>query len=269
MKKKQITKKVCLLAAIAMPSVASATTIFTNDFESGIVTTSSRLNVDEAGEVLAFSGTGYEITGGVLTNPNTATADGTPTGSPVTSANQGGIFNLVEVGAVAGLAGNTELTVSFDYEVGTASTLFFFAYGYYNGIVRDASGDLTGSTLNNTGAASGSIQSQYTADFSGINLLDATAAGNPNGATATATPLTGNGTFTTTIDLSAFSALGVSSIDDLQLINLAFSSDVNDTSGAGAITIDNLLLEATPVPEPSTSLLALSASGMFLLRRRR
>lgn len=47
---------------------------------------------------------------------------------------------------------------------------------------------------------------------------------------------------------------------------LVFRLDTN--SSAEAVYFDNVLITDTPVPEPSSALLALSAAGLFLVRRR-
>jgi len=264
MKNKLIIQTTILAATLAFPSIASAAVVVSDDFETAplpSIATDVRLRVSHTGsDYLQFSGTAslnageWEVSDGVLKNPGTTAG----------TASQSPIFKLLDV-ADAGLADHTQLTISFDYNVGVGSTLTFYTYGYFDGTLSS-----TNAQLHNTGTSNGSIQSQYdsSGDFTAINLKNGSA--NPNGSVGTGTSIVGSGNFELIVDLTAAGYEEIDHINDLQMMMMGFRGAVTDNTGAGAITIDNFEFstDVVAVPEPSSTAL-LGLGGLALILRRR
>jgi hypothetical protein len=256
MKKSIGLLSVCLLAA----GVAQADVIIDDNFSSGSFSTDTRIryNQIDAGWY-KFSGTpgtsDWAISGGVLTNP------GTTAGMP----SEGSASRLVSTSGFS--TDNTQITVSFDYTVGTGSTLYFHLTGWTQNGTPDANEDLA-----NSSALNGAIQNNGETDFGDMNIIDGTDA---TGAAASAVALTGSGTYTATFDLTGYSwdaaeAPGltgsIANVTDFDFIMAAFANNVTTTDGTGAISIDNMLI--TAIPEPGTiGMLGLGAIITFLIRR--
>lgn len=244
----------CLLATLALPSLSEAATVVSDDFETSTIVGENRLRVENtADDWVQFSGTAtldagqWEISDGQLRNPGTT--PGTASQSP--------IFSLVDVGAQS-LPDHTQVTITFDYTVAADSTLTFYSYGYFDGTLTN-----TNAQLHNTGTSNGAIQSQYdsSGDFSALNLR--AGENTPNGSAGTGFSLTGDGSFTLTVDLTAEGYEEVDNINDLQLLTSGFRSS------GGAVSIDNFNISTSFVPEPSsTALLALGGLTLILRRRK-
>ncbi|MFC5050622.1 PEP-CTERM sorting domain-containing protein [Rubritalea spongiae] len=257
------TTKLLLSSALLLgvSSASHAASIVTDDFSSNTITSDNRLRIGHtANNWIKFSSSEWAVSGGVVSNP------GTTAGIP----SEGGLLRVFDVGA-AGLADYTELTFSFDYNVGADATLYFHAYGLYNGTTTG-----NNTQLHNTGVQNGTIQTQFDGsptanqgDFTGINFKDGSLGGAGNASTAFSGALTGSGTFTQTIVLGegAFATAGVNDINDLQYLTMGWGSNVTTTTGTGAISIDNF--SVTAIPEPSSSALLLGGLGALVLRRRR
>ncbi|MEP2777534.1 MAG: PEP-CTERM sorting domain-containing protein [Luteolibacter sp.] len=258
MKKLISSVTTCLLVASAAP-FASATTIINDDFSTNTAnTTNARLRVlHTANNWVKGTSSLWTVNTvtGVLTNP------GTTAGDPA----EGGLLRVFDV-AAASLADFTQLTFSFDYTVGTGSTLFFHAIGLYNGTT-------TGSAQLHNFTQNGNIQSQYDngapdGDYTGMNLKNGAASPSGAGTGAWSFAAGTSGTFTQTIDLSLPAYAGITDINDFQYITMGWASDVTDNTGAGAITIDNFKFTGV-VPEPTTPAMILGGLGMLALIRRR
>ncbi|MFC5051809.1 PEP-CTERM sorting domain-containing protein [Rubritalea spongiae] len=120
----------------------------------------------------------------------------------------------------------------------------------------------------NTEPQHGSIQNQSETDFGDISLLTGGDPGNGTGDSVTfaagtsvliAQPLTSQATHGVLITGS------ITGVNDFDLVLAAFSTNMNNSDGSGAITIDNLNIQA--VPEPSSA--ALLGLGMVALTLRR
>lgn len=229
--------------------------IISDDFSSNTISNDARLRVNSGPNWVKSSTSDWSVDGinDEATNPGTGTES------------QGALLRVFDVGAAA-LPDYNELTFTFDYTVGTGSTLYFHANGLFDGT-------LVGSTqLHNTGTSNGSIQSQYDnggtgGDYTGINLKDGAA--NPNGAAGGAFELTGTGTFSQTINLTAAGYEEIGDLNDLQYVTMGWSSNVTVADGSGAITLDNFVFsaEATAVPEPSSFALLGGALACFAASR--
>jgi len=241
-----------------LPVVSSdASLLISDDFSTTTIANENRLRIGDASDDwVKNSDSLWAISGGTLNNPGTTAG----------LAAEGAVLKLFEVGTQP--VNFTTLTFSFDYTVGTGSTLYFHAIGLHSGTTLGAN-----TQLHNTGVQNGTIQSQYNngttnaGDFTGVNLF--TGALNPNGNSGTAIAFASNtsGTFSGTYDISGYS--GISSINDLQFLTMGFGSDVTDTSGAGAISLDNFSVTAA-VPEPANAfVIALGIAALMTGRRRR
>ena len=248
------------LAFVTQSSFGSI--VVTDDFSTNTVGVESRLRLeDEDEQWIRFSTSLWNVSGGTLNNPGTTAA------IPA----EGAVLRVVDTNDIA-LSTATEITFSFDYVVGTGSTLYFHGTGLSGGTI------LAGNTqLHNTGAQNGNIQSQYddaggnngsAGDFTGINLGNGAVAPNGGSGGALSGGLTGTGTFTQTIDISQFT--GITDISDFQFLTFGFASNVTDNTGAGAISIDNFEFSvAEAVPEPTSAIALLGLFSALAVRRRR
>lgn len=262
--KDYITGRILIFCvSLFVPNYLTASTLISSSISEHSISHDIRLRVDSASlDWVTFSNTSFVSLWSVSDLGGTAVISnaGTKAGIPA----EGAILRLYEV---ADLPPHTAIQVSFDYAVGTDSTLYFYSVGLNNGT-------LTGATqLHNLGVENGIIQSQYddfpeissAGDYTGYNLLDGSIAPTGTPASALAT-LIGSGTFSQTFDISNDS--GINQINDLQYITMGFASDVTNTDGTGAIRISNFSVSG--VPEPSTViLLALGFLGIVSLRHRR
>ena len=214
----------------------------------------------------------WSITGGQLSNAAT---------SPNSSVSEGVVSQVV---ATSSLANDlTNLTLAFDYAVGTTATLKLGLIGYTLN-VQDGE-NATNTLLLNNGTANGAIQNNTQAElrYGDINLL--TGADMTQSITNDLTFAPGSsGSHSITLDLASYAwhadeAAGASpantpglsgsitSIADFDFVVLVFINDLTTDPGATPTTLDNIQLVAT-VPEPS-SVVLLGLGGLALIMRRR
>jgi hypothetical protein len=258
MKKTAVLLGVCLWVAGAV----QAEVIISDDFSTDTAaTTANRLRTGNVGNnwVKNSNGTLWTVNtvAGTVGNAGTSTTE---------VDNESGLLRVYDVGA-ASLTGDdlTHLTFSFDYTVGTGSTLYFHAIGLNDGT-------LGGNAQLHNFITDGGIQSQYdnngqptSGDFTGTNLKDGAAS--PSGAAAGAWSFAAgtSGTFTQTVNISGYT--GIDDINDFQYLTMGFASDVTDITGAGAISIDNFSVIA--IPEPAVGcFVVFFGGGIFVLQRR-
>ena len=245
---------ICAMTIAGSAVAQASVTLIEDDFTTGVVVGDNRFNseqIDSGNWVQRDNDDNTDgswlISNGALTNDGTADQ---------------GAFLLNSVNSSD--ASLTEFVVSFDYTVGAGSTLYFHSALYTGPNITPVGDDL--SRISRDGGryfASQNSNLDFNGNFSSaLNLLDGNT---PTGATSGALiSFVGgtSGTFTQTYDISAFT--GIDSVADISHILAAFTLDT-DTTGNGAVTIDNF--SVVVVPEPSAlGLLGLSCVG-FLLRR--
>lgn len=264
-------------SVLSISSVGAAVSLINDTFESGTGTTS--LSANTRIRTNQSNGTFYErtaandwsITGGVLSNAATST----------TAITEGAVSQVV---ATSGLATDlTSLTLSFDYTVGATSTLKFALIGYTANL---QDGQTSGDILMNNGTANGALQNNTQAELrhGDINLF--TGADMTQSITNDLIFAAGtSGSHSVTIDLTNYAwhadeAAGASptntpglsgsitSIADFDLVVLVAVNDLSTADGATVTTLDNVMLTAEAVPEPSTTAL-LGLGGLALILRRR
>jgi len=268
------------LLAVAIFSISSSVgtahadlTLTSEDFTSSSITSSLRVfdNDADLGWHADFGTNSglpslWQISGGTLNNPATFDPNSTPPPSQTRDKpNEGTVGQLISVNSTDTTL--NEIEFSFDYNVGTGTTLFFHAVG----LVANTSFANANPQIFNTQAINGGTQDvQREANYTDISLFDGT---DPNGGTNFAQALTGSGTFTGTFDLSQFASsttTGITNVSDLDFVALAFGANVTDFTGAGAYSIDNFTVEAiSAVPEPSSFAVFAIAMVGFGFRRRR
>eukprot|EP00903_Cladosiphon_okamuranus_P003642 g3640.t1 len=262
--KKTITLLTIPLATVSLNEArAAATVLYTNDFSTGSTSSSVRLYENSTDGTWYTDGTTnsgepslWQISGGTLNNP--ATYDASARDKP----NEG--LAAMGISVTTTDTSLTSVTLSFNYSIGTGTTLYFHAVGLQN-LATKAN---TNPQIFNTQAINGSTQDGQREDnYTDISLFDGS---DPSGAATDAQALTGTGVFTGTYDISAFSSsgsTGITSVADLDFIAVAFGANVTDYTGDGAYSIDNFTI--TAVPEPSATALLGLAGLAFAARRRR
>jgi len=249
-----------LLATGVLSISAQAATIF-DDFSTGSISADARFRADQVGlGWYASPDSNWDISTGTLNN------SGLDTNTQNDRDTEGPVGQLV-------LSSSTDTIIefSFDYVVGTGTTLFFHAIGLTENGINNSN-----EILANTGSSNGGIQNQAdtAANYGDISLLTGN---DPGNVTADAVALTGSGTYTGSFDVSTYSwsadeaagGLSGSIIDlsDFDLLQFAFGANVTTTDGSGAYSIDNF--SVTTIPEPSSALLlSLGALGLVVRRRR-
>jgi hypothetical protein len=231
-------KRILCMAVMALVCVGvqADVDLINDDFSSGSVATSARFYSNQNGlGWYKYSTSLWSISGGVLSNA------GTEAGVPSEGAVGQGLSTL-------GLATNyPKISVSFDYSVGTGSTLYFHLRGLTeNGTIS------ANEMLGNTGAQNGSMQNQCEDNYGDMSLLDGT---DPLNSTEGTVSFAGgtSGTYTATFDLTLYVwhddelpglSGNITDLTDFDIIEAVFASNVANTDGTGVITIDNLKVTA-------------------------
>ncbi|MEP4077289.1 PEP-CTERM sorting domain-containing protein [Haloferula sp.] len=263
----------CLAAILLAPS-ALATLLISEDFTSATLSTNARIRTDQSNGNFYTDNdpvSDWTISGGIISNAGTSLTG---------SSTEGALSQVVSTNALA--TDLTSLTLSFDYTVGATATLKFALIGYTANL-QDGGG--TSNILMNNGTSNGALQNNTQAELrhGDINLL--TGADMTQSITNDLTFASGtSGSHSVTIDLTGYAwhadeaadattpntpglSGSISSIADFDYVVLVAVNDLSSDVGVTATTLDNIVLEA--VPEPSSTLLTLTASGLLLLRRRR
>jgi hypothetical protein len=152
----------------------------------------------------------------------------------------------------------TKIKISFDYTVPADATLYLHVSGY--------TGPLLGTLQSRMTAVNGTYYATSADDFSPnlgttYNLKDG---GTPWGGTANSLASFSNtsGTFSQTVDISAFS--GIDDITDFNYMTVIFG--VDETAESGTIIIDNITV--TAIPEPTTlAFVSAMGGGLLFIRR--
>ncbi|MDF7806327.1 putative glycoside hydrolase [Pontiellaceae bacterium B12219] len=220
--------------------ICHADVLIDDDFSSSAIVVNSRFWSDQVDDGWnKFSTSDWSLSNGLLTNP------GTEAGIP----SEGAIGQFVSTAGID--ERNTKLRISFDYDVGTGSTLYFHLIGWTTNGTPSSS-----EMMGNTGAQNGSIQNQGDDQFGDLNLITGD---DPSGAASDAVSFAAgsSGTYTAMIDLTdyAWSADespgltgSISNIRDFDFIQVAFAADMSAADGSGAITLDNVRLHALQTP---------------------
>ena len=162
-----------------------------------------------------------------------------------------------------------QLNFEFDYNLGAGTTLTFHAVGLVS-LAGKPPYTVANPQILNVHSQNGGIGQggQLEENFTDINLKDGTEF---TGSTATGiVSLTGSGTFSQTINIAAFASsgtTGVTKVDDLEFIAVAFGLNFTNSDGSGAVVIDNFSI--TAVPEPTSATLFGVLIGCLGYRRRR
>ncbi|MFC7335783.1 PEP-CTERM sorting domain-containing protein [Haloferula chungangensis] len=252
-----------LLTTVAVPAVlipvSNAATIVDDNFSSGNTTNNARFRYDQID--LGWykdASSDWTISSGVLSNPGTTTG----------IASEGPVGQLIStLGLGAGL---TQISVSFDYTVGAGTSLYFHLIGWTQNGSPDAN-----EIIGNTQPQNGGLQNQGDTDFGDVSILTGADPGNGTADTISFAENT-SGTYSQTFTLTGYSwsvdespglTGSITSVLDFDFIQVAFATDMANADGSGAVSIDNLSIQAIPEPS-SAALLGLGLSGLLLRRRR-
>ncbi|MGJ8645116.1 MAG: beta strand repeat-containing protein [Luteolibacter sp.] len=229
------------LATLGSAVAQTSVVLIDDDFSSSSIITGGRFqtqNID-SGNWKGRNDATWALGSGALTNPGvTATDSDQPT-------------HLVNTVSSADTT-LTAVTVSFDYTVGTGSTLYFFSHLLTGSL--DGTGNLMRMTATGGDTYAGdlitSTASQTFYNGPMFNVKDGTTAGTTNNDKADALfTHVGTGaavqTFTKTYNIAGF--VGIDSIADVSAIAAIFTADTS-AAGDGAITIDNLSVTAEFAP---------------------
>ncbi|MEM7453505.1 MAG: PEP-CTERM sorting domain-containing protein [Planctomycetota bacterium] len=260
-----------LISSLAIYSLAVTGLLFTSnasadliidDFSSGSVSTTTdgfrlRHNNIDGGWQAARQGGGsaWMVSGGTLQNSSTVNTNGYPNYIPGEAPVAQGI-SLAGLGITPGA---TEIFVDFDYDVAAGDTLYVTLWGY-TGTFDPG----TSTIYANLEARYGLSNNEGSSTLDAFNLLDGATTGF-GGTTNPFATLTGSGSFSGTIDLTALAIPGVTEVSDLTVISLGFGK--MEDGLAGTTSIDNLSL--TTIPEPSSiALIGMTVLGIAARRRR-
>ncbi|MDF1754451.1 MAG: tandem-95 repeat protein [Verrucomicrobiales bacterium] len=245
---------------------AGTETLLTDNFSTGAVQTSSRITTANAdsGSWHAFSSASlWEIdtSGGTLSNPGT----GEGTSNTDERVNEGLVAQVLTVDS---LDPNLNLiTVSFDYEIGAGSTVYFHSH------LLKEDGTPTNNQLFNTGVANGNIQSQWknngylSANLSGNNGAQNGSAGTAVASFTNSTSSSITDSYSMTFDISDYIAenastggsLEIDSISDVDVLMFGFANNIVNRDGTGAVSISNFNISASPTA--STTLTFAGTAG--------
>ncbi|QBG47228.1 hypothetical protein EGM51_07395 [Verrucomicrobia bacterium S94] len=254
---KKIFAITCALSVIGSMASYADVTLFDDDFSSSTIANDGRISRDDVGEGWRKNTNSlWTASGGNLANA------GTTAGVP----SEGAVGQVISVTTTD--TSLTKIQVSFDYVVGTGSTLYFHLHGY-----TENGAPAANEPLANTGAQNGRIQNQAENEYADISLLDGSdPETEPSGYSLFAAGTSGN--YAQTFDLTEYSwsadelpgiSGSIGSIADFDLILAAFASKITQTDGSGAISVDNF--KVTAIPEPAVlGLVVLFGSSFFFVR---
>ena len=245
-----VTKIILISTIIGSPISQANVSLIVDDFSGSNIVSDNRFvseDVDSGNWITRDSP--WSISGGELVN----SADLTD-GNDERSVN---LINTIESSDTS----LTQITYTFDYAVGAGSTLFFHSNLFTGTFSAGTGSRLTAEGGNYFATGPDDFNAHYTSAF---NLSN----GNiPTGLASDAVASfegSSSGTFTQTVDISAFT--GINSIADVDAILAVFTADTSAT-GDGAISIDNFSI--TAVPEPSVfALFGIGFIGGSFYRRR-
>ncbi|MDF7808202.1 hypothetical protein P4E94_12185 [Pontiellaceae bacterium B12219] len=253
------TLPIALILSVTASAVSYADVVlFEDDFSASTITDNKRISRNDAGY-------GWQKNTNSLWTASEGNLANAGTTAEVPS--EGAVGQVISVTTTD--TSLTKIQVSFDYAVGTGSTLYFHLHGY-----TENGAPAANEPLANTGAQNGRIQNQAEDQYADISLLDGSdPAFEPSGYSLFAAGTSGN--YAQTFDLTEYSwsddelpgvSGSIGSVVDFDLILAAFASNMTETDGSGAISIDNF--KVTAIPEPAVlGLVVLFGSGLLFVRR--
>ncbi len=222
--------------------------ILQDDFSSGSVATTWRVYESQidTGWRKSIGGGGdppagaseWAIGNGVVANASALAATGYPYSKPAEAA----LFNMFSNIYYS----NTHLELSFDYSVSANDVLYVHLWGYTG--ISDYDGQHVG---NIEASANGGMsnEEQFSDELDAFNLKDGATTGFGPAGTALSGPLTGSGTYRTSIRISDLAIAGVQDTGDFTYFLIAFAKDEDGTEGTTSIDNVRLIAASAPIPK--------------------
>ena len=206
---------------------------------------------------------GWEVSGGVLQNTNTTGYAGTTAEQRLSEA---GVALLIDLQSIT----NTTLDrISWEFDYTTtdpAEQLVIHIWGVNTNALTVA-----GSDIMNTGAPSGAMHQSSTTEYDVFNMQNDGFTNGPlgNHGTERVTLIGGAGHYSNGVTLSSLTTGQPGLVHQYDYLALGFARNLNNTGGVTTgVTIDNLSIYASSVPEPSSlAMLVLGCVFLSMVRR--
>ena len=276
---KNITKTLCSFAIMGSAFAETSVSLIDADFTAGTISTNARIRTNQTNGNFWTDNSpasDWTIVDGKLSNAAT---------TPDSSVTEGAVSQVVATSELA--SDLTNLTLSFDYEVGATATLKFALVGYTLNVQTTDPAQSAGNTLlMNNGTANGNLQNNTQAElrYGDINLF--TGADMTQSITNDVTFAAGtSGSHSVTIDLREYAwhadeaadadpvntpglSGSIASIADFDYVVLVAVNDLSVDEGATPTTLDNIKLtvETAPVTTvPNIISIEVDGSGNVVL----